>query len=405
VLWLHTQPDHYFSRLMDDLAGCTGYRLGPAGGAVLPSTAFEWVAAFSTRGPAGGVSVSVPAVARAVFLTERPGCAGRRLRFRERRHVDWRAELLPLGFDAAIVSGYGSRTHREVILECQRRGVPVALWSDSNIWAERGGGLNGRVKRAAKRRFLRPLIEAAAVQLTANSRGVAYWRYYGAARERIVVCPYYADYAGIERARKVPREAVVARAGLPAGARYLLSVARLVRAKGLDLAIEAFQRLGLAGEGLHYVIAGAGREERALKDLAGEAVGRSIHFVGHRGPGEVFELMAGAEALVAPSRVEPHGIVVAEALAAGTPVVASDAVGAAADLVVAGVSGERFRAGRGDALQSALRRALAAERLAALRRGARPAFEAWYGRTSPVARLPGIVNRMLAGRQMETAEG
>jgi hypothetical protein len=70
-----------------------------------------------------------------------------------------------------------------------------------------------------------------------------------------------------------------------------------------------------------------------------------------------------------------------------------------------GGGGAGLRGGGGDALQSALRRALAAERLAALRRGARPAFEAWYGRTSPVARLPGIVNRMLAGRQMETAEG
>ena len=47
--------------------------------------------------------------------------------------------------------------------------------------------------------------------------------------------------------------------------------------------------------------------------------------------------------LALPSRYEPHGIVVAEALAAGTPVLASSIVGSAYDLVRDGVNGVIFR--------------------------------------------------------------
>ena len=74
ILWLHTQPEHYFNCMMDDLARGTEYVVPgmkvPEGG--LPR--FEYVAAFAERGP-GWYAENAPKVAQSVFLRLGPGKA------------------------------------------------------------------------------------------------------------------------------------------------------------------------------------------------------------------------------------------------------------------------------------------------------------------------------------------
>jgi len=65
-------------------------------------------------------------------------------------------------------------------------------------------------------------------------------------------------------------------------------------------------------------------------------------------------LYALARSLAVPSRDEPWGVVVNEALACGTPVVATTAVGAAEDLIRDGVDGRIVPVGDVRALASAL---------------------------------------------------
>ena len=109
--------------------------------------------------------------------------------------------------------------------------------------------------------------------------------------------------------------------------------------------------------------------------------------------------MAQAHLLALPSRYEPHGIVVGEALAAGTPVLASDVVGAACGLVRNGENGAIFRSQDLPDLQAKLALLDDPAQLARLRIGARKAFEAWYRITTPLLVVPRIVRRMLAAHQ------
>ena len=67
------------------------------------------------------------------------------------------------------------------------------------------------------------------------------------------------------------------------------------------------------------MIAGTGPMEAELRSLAGDAAGTSIFLLGFQQPSENLALMAHADLFVLPSRYEPHGIVVGEALAAGMP--------------------------------------------------------------------------------------
>jgi glycosyltransferase involved in cell wall biosynthesis len=67
-----------------------------------------------------------------------------------------------------------------------------------------------------------------------------------------------------------------------------------------------------------------------------------VRFAGLRSTAEILPYYAFAHAFVLPSRREPWGLVVNEALAAGLPVIVSNRCGCAADLVAQGVNGFVF---------------------------------------------------------------
>jgi glycosyltransferase involved in cell wall biosynthesis len=110
--------------------------------------------------------------------------------------------------------------------------------------------------------------------------------------------------------------------------RHALFVGRLVGHKYADVAIEAALLAGLAP-----VVAGGGRALDALR----RRYGRRATFTGWVSDDELRELYRSAHALICPS-VEEFGIVMAEAQACGTPVVAPRA-GGALDIVRDGLTG------------------------------------------------------------------
>jgi glycosyltransferase involved in cell wall biosynthesis len=117
--------------------------------------------------------------------------------------------------------------------------------------------------------------------------------------------------------RLAPDEIAALRRELGAGADdYLIGgVGRLAHSKGFDLLIEAFKRATLPRSRL--VILGEGRERRQLQRLCDQR----IALPGFRA--RIKEYYQAFDLFVSPSRSEPLGRVVLEALDAGVPVVAS----------------------------------------------------------------------------------
>jgi glycosyltransferase involved in cell wall biosynthesis len=104
----------------------------------------------------------------------------------------------------------------------------------------------------------------------------------------------------------------------PAAGSYALVVSRLSPEKGVDVAIEACKRAGVA-----LVIAGEGEQRPALERLAR---GAQVRFAGRVDDAELARLRAGASIALAPSRsAETFGLALAEAMAAGLPVAGSRA--------------------------------------------------------------------------------
>lgn len=117
-----------------------------------------------------------------------------------------------------------------------------------------------------------------------------------------------------DRVREIRRELGVGDDEFLIGA-----VGRLVPRKGLDVLLRAFAAAQLPDARL--VIAGDGSERRALER---QARGKVL-FTGFRR--DVKDLYQAFDLFVCPSRYEPFGRVIAEALDAGVPVIASDAQG------------------------------------------------------------------------------
>ena len=107
---------------------------------------------------------------------------------------------------------------------------------------------------------------------------------------------------------------------------YVLGVGRLVPQKGFDLLIDAFASTELAG--LNLVIAGDGYEREALARRAVDlGIADRVHLLGTVERSRLPALMRRAQAFALPSRGEPFGIALLEAMAAGVPAVATAAGG------------------------------------------------------------------------------
>jgi glycosyltransferase involved in cell wall biosynthesis len=104
--------------------------------------------------------------------------------------------------------------------------------------------------------------------------------------------------------------------------RYVLAIGRVVPKKGFDLLIRGFARIADRHPEVELRIGGTGS---ALPDLTALAeaigLGERVRFLGRQDRGDVAALMAGADCVVMPSRLEPFGIVVLEGWRAGAPVV------------------------------------------------------------------------------------
>ena len=113
---------------------------------------------------------------------------------------------------------------------------------------------------------------------------------------------------------------------------YILFVGRLHRVKGVDVLMEAAAEV-LKKKKIHFLIVGTGEEEGRLREIVrSKKIESYVHFKGKKSGEDLRKLMGEAEVLVLPSRSEAFPLTVVEALAAGTPVIASR-VGGVAEII------------------------------------------------------------------------
>lgn len=124
----------------------------------------------------------------------------------------------------------------------------------------------------------------------------------------------------------VQRFASAGPARLPAG-RHLLFVGRLEERKGFRVAVDAFGQLARVYPDLRMLVIGDGSERDAVDSLSDEVRGR-VEMLGRVDDDRLASYLKAADLYIGPATGgESFGIVLAEAMAAGRPIVASDISG------------------------------------------------------------------------------
>jgi glycosyltransferase involved in cell wall biosynthesis len=261
--------------------------------------------------------------------------------------------------------GWGYFTNLRALWHARRLGIKTLMRGESNLLPR---GTN-RLKQNAKDAFLRWCFSRVDAFLCIGRLNREFYRHYGVADTRLFDVPYAVDNEFFHQrlaAARENRDSFRTSLGLDARRPVILFAGKLVAHKAPGDLLEAYKRLshdGASEPEAYLVYVGDGVERQALEELARQTGWNSIRFIGFRNQTELPAFFDLCDVFVMPSRWEPWGLVVNEVMNAAKPIVISDGVGCAPDLVRNGVNGMVFPAGNVAALADSLRKIISSDEL------------------------------------------
>lgn len=253
--------------------------------------------------------------------------------------------------DAVLAMGWNLKCYWQAMSAARGIGALRLVRGDSQLQTPRSP-----LARAAKR-MLYPLLLARFDRfLPVGSRSREYLLHYGVAADRCFICPHTVDldrfFAASSRAES-DRNGLRAKFGAGENDLVLAFVGRFVPWKRPCQMVEAVARLPNRDR-IVCLFVGSGEEESSIREVALRESVR-VSFRGFVNQSDMPRTLAAADALVLPSNGrETWGLVANEALASGTPVIASDEAGCAVDLAELGDVCHVYRGGDIAALAKAL---------------------------------------------------
>jgi glycosyltransferase involved in cell wall biosynthesis len=207
-----------------------------------------------------------------------------------------------------------------------------ARWTSTRLLIHSDGTHDSEQRIGAAQRLLRRFFAHVADGAVANSVPAAErflelgWR-----ADRVFLAPHSTKVDGFhavaERREYDDRTPV-----------SVLSVTRLIRRKGVDRLIRSAAAARGRGADLRLLVAGTGPDAGTLRHQADDA-GVPVEWLGLVEHDELPEVYAQADVFAFPTLMDPFGIALLEAAAAGLPLIASPHAGATHDFVRDGVNG------------------------------------------------------------------
>jgi len=209
-------------------------------------------------------------------------------------------------------------------------GARLILWHEGNLHTER----NRSKLVVAVRKFL---IARARAYVGVSSAAASYFEHLGADPNRVTVSLQTLDVKSFRREVENHRaEKDALKRELGSKGPILSYFGNLESVKGPDLLLESYLRLVQLAPEAELLIVGAGSMREMLAE---KAAGVKVHFLGFKQHDELPALYAITDVFCLFSRSETFGVVIAEAVASGVPIICSKYAGAATDLVEDGRNG------------------------------------------------------------------
>jgi glycosyltransferase involved in cell wall biosynthesis len=229
------------------------------------------------------------------------------------------------------------------------KGIPVFLRDDANLLVPRSV-----CKRILKRTIL-PLFYRNIIGLAVSRSNQTFFKHYGTGI--IFPCGYAVDNRALQARHNTlrkQRSALRASFGVEGDEPLILFCGKLIAHKCPELLLEAFSTVRNTTR-CSLLFVGDGQLKRKLEESVSARNIPNVHFVGFLNQTELPNAYASADLMVLPSSYkETWGLVVNEAMNFGLPVIVSDHVGCADDLVKNRVNGLVFESGNLEALVSCL---------------------------------------------------
>jgi glycosyltransferase involved in cell wall biosynthesis len=237
------------------------------------------------------------------------------------------------------------------LLHADLYGIPAARWAGIPVVSSRHND------DAFRRRFLIRLVNRGLWGMVdagiAISDAIAR---FSVEIEGVPPAKIHTIYYGLEAIqpldRAVVRAALIDEWGLKSDDVLIGTVCRLIEQKGISFGLQAFVRLADSFPNARLIIVGDGVLRPTLENEAQAlGIGHRVYFLGWRT--DIPSIMAALDVFLVPSLWEGFGLVLLEAMAQATPIIAS-AVSAIPEIVVHGETGLLVPPHDVDALAEAL---------------------------------------------------
>jgi len=253
------------------------------------------------------------------------------------RDFDVVGRILSLNPEVLWLFGYNYLSHQLAALTQKARLRPLLFREEQTLLEPRP-----LWKRAVKAVAMRALF-ASESALYIGTRNRDWFAHYGVPLDRLFFTPYSVDNEGLrsDHASLGPtKTAIQAEFGIKENAGpVLLTVARFIGKKQPLHLIEAFRKLRQEFD-CTLLLVGSGPLEQAMREKVVRERIPDVVFAGFMNQSSISRAYAAADIFVLPSAFqETWGVAVNEAMNFALPVVVSDRVGSAIDLVAEGENG------------------------------------------------------------------
>lgn len=233
-------------------------------------------------------------------------------------------KYLGKGYDMIIISNLASATGLLAVRWLKKHHIPYVYEGDGGV---------ARQKRGVKALWKKYIIKDAVKCFSTTKEFDEYCVTYGADKENIVRYPLSSVWEKNilsnvltveEKCQKKEKLGITEQ-------KIIVAVGRVIHLKGFDVLLNAIAESGIKEDVGLYIVGGSENEELGQIKCAKEL--KNVHFIDFILPNELVEYYRAADLFVLPTRYDPWGLVVNEAMAQGLPIITTYQCGAGTELV------------------------------------------------------------------------
>ncbi len=251
--------------------------------------------------------------------------------------------------DIVLVNGWRYFSVLLTIVIAKILGKKVWLSSENPYFLEREkNAYLLQIKKMVLSGFLFPLIDKF---IFIGTESKAFFKFYGVPDSKLIFAPYSVDNEFFNKQflkYKNSKTELKKQFSLLENYKVILFIGKFIPVKDPLLLLQTYQKLN--NENVYLIMVGEGALRREMEDYIAKYTLRNVILTGFINQSEISKYYAIADMLVVSSESETWGLAINEAMNFGLPILASDRVASAKDLIKEGINGSLFSYGDAVAL-------------------------------------------------------